>query len=229
MRRIWITLVLAATFLTHSFAPFVTAQQETRRRPLLAGPVDFVRDTFTDTDSTLLSSHTGEAGATWTLHTLTTGTIIILTNRAHKDTQSAAALYYASGLPSNADYSVEGVEIDLTAEGRSARLCGWIDTATITMVCVGRINTTTLELSKWINGSITALDTETISYTQDLNRTLRLTRTGNSFEWFADGVSLGSFTISDSELSAAGRCGIRMTAVWPTNTTYPITSIRCYQ
>lgn len=233
MRRLWIVFVFAATLLTSSLGLPLTAQDGAPRRPLLAGPVDFVRDTFTDTDSTLLSSHTGEAGATWTLHTLTTGTIIILTNRAHKDNTTNAALYYASGLPASTNYTLEAIQEDQVAEGKTSRACGWIDTATITMVCVGRINSTTVELGKFINGTFTQIDTEAVTHTLNMLRGLKVTRTGTSYEWFLDNgggfVSLGSFTISDSELSAAGRCGMRMTSNWSTNSNYPITSIRCYQ
>lgn len=195
-----------------------------------AGPTDFVNDTFTDTDTTTLASHTGETGATWTLHTTCTGTISIRSNRAHKDNASPATCYYASGTaPSGTNYSVEGVLVDLTAETRSARICGWMDTTTFTAVCAGRVNSTTMELIKFINGTATQQDTLTITYTQDLNRTVKVTRSGTDYEWFVDGASQGTTSITDTELSGAGRVGVRMTGTWPADSTYPITSLHAFQ
>lgn len=189
----------------------------------------FVNDTFTDTNDTLLSDHTGETGATWTQHSGATGAIIIRSNRAHKDNTSNSSLYYASGLPSGVNYTVEAEEIDITAEGRSSRICGWIDTATITAICIGRINTTTLEFGKFINGTFTQLDTLTISFSTNQPRILKLTRSGTNFEWFVDNVSQGVTAITDAEFSSAGRIGVRMTGAWPVDTTYPINYIKAYE
>jgi hypothetical protein len=196
-----------------------------------SGPVDFVTDTFTDTDNTVLSSHTGEVGATWTQHpACTTGTIIILSNRAHKDTASGNGCYFASGVPANANYTVEVLEVDLTAVGLASRACGWMSTTgTFSAVCVGRQNTTAVELIKFIAGTGTQLDTAAVTFTTDQIRTLKLTRTGNDFEWFLDDVSQGVFTITDTEVSGAGRAGIRMNSSWSANTVFPMNSLRAYQ
>src|SRR5574340_27254 len=62
----------------------------------------FVSDTFTDTDNTNLSAHTGETGATWAKHTSYTADATIISNQAK--VSSGTAMYYASGNPTNADY-----------------------------------------------------------------------------------------------------------------------------
>lgn len=190
--------------------------------------VDFVFDTFTDTNDTVLSSHTGETGATWTLHTSYTATIIIRSNNAHKDGSASSSAYYASGTPPGTDYTVKGALVDLTNDNRSSAICGWIDTATNTMVGARRQNSTAMEFFKLINGTFTSIDTEAVTYTQDQVRELKITRSGTTFEWFLDDVSLGQHTISDTELSGAGKVGVRQTGAWPLNSTYPITYIRAY-
>ena len=65
----------------------------------------FVRDTFTDTDGTLLESHTGELGATWTLHpSFSAGNAEIQGNKVHL--LDPVPAYYASGVPPSAEYTL---------------------------------------------------------------------------------------------------------------------------
>lgn len=195
------------------------------------GPVDFVNDTFTDTDNTLLSSHTGELGAGWTQHpSYATATIAVVSNRADKDVATGTACYFASGTPSSTTYTVEAGQIDIgTATNLSSAACASVDTASNTMVCARRQNSTTMELLKLINGSVTSIDTEPVTWTLNQVRVLKLARNGTNYEWFLDNVSLGSFTIADAELSAAGRVAVRMTGSWADSTAYPILYIRAYQ
>lgn len=83
----------------------------------LAFAANFVDDTFTDTDGTLLTAHTGETGASWTeLNVLgnTTPTVdadIVSTGDAAEaitgsPTASDYVGYKASGTPASADYEV---------------------------------------------------------------------------------------------------------------------------
>lgn len=67
----------------------------------------FVLDTFTDTNGTAISSHTGETGATWTALTGNADTPTIQSNALDPGTGSTAnGLWYASGAPLGADYTV---------------------------------------------------------------------------------------------------------------------------
>jgi hypothetical protein len=67
----------------------------------------FVSDTFTDTNATTQPSHTGETGATWT-QKLGSDPARIFSNILfpRQDTGTALQILYASGTPTNADYSV---------------------------------------------------------------------------------------------------------------------------
>jgi hypothetical protein len=69
----------------------------------------FVSDTFTDTNATAITSHTGETGATWTAASGKTGaTGTIQSNKLQQGaTQFDIGAFYASGVPPSADYTAE--------------------------------------------------------------------------------------------------------------------------
>lgn len=70
----------------------------------------FVSDTFTGSDGTQLTSHTGEAGATWTLATGGADKLALASNRLScAGTGYSEALAYASGAPATAEYDVQFV------------------------------------------------------------------------------------------------------------------------
>lgn len=68
-----------------------------------------VSDTFTDTSGIDLNSHTGETGATWTRSSAFSGNAMLINANGdgiRPDTLSAVVYYYASGIPSTAEYDV---------------------------------------------------------------------------------------------------------------------------
>lgn len=177
-----------------------------------AGPATFLNDTFTDTDGTLLSAHTGETGATWTKHGSFTDTWLITTNRANKDSGVGSSVYYASGTPSSTTYTVECTLVDISNVNRACGCCGRIDTAADNMVCARRQNSTTLQVLTIIGGTAGSLDTEPITFSAGQSITLTLVFTGSTVEWKKDGVSLGSgldLTTFNATFSGAGRVGVR--------------------
>lgn len=169
----------------------------------------FVSDSFTDTDSTDLASHTGELGASWTKHSSFTDSILIQSNRAGKDSNTGTSVYYASGAPPGLEYTVEGPIIDVGDVNRASGICGWVNTSADHMVVMRRQTSTAWQLLKIIGGVATSIDTEATTFSAGAIRTLKITRVGDLFEWFLDGVSLGAFTISDAEFQSPGRVGLR--------------------
>lgn len=72
--------------------------------------MSFVSDTFTGTDSTNLTAHTGETGATWTKGNSYVGTWMITTNRARLGGSTNQYIVdVPSGAPATADYDVQAV------------------------------------------------------------------------------------------------------------------------
>ena len=68
----------------------------------------FVTDSFTGTNGTNITAHTGELGATWTKHASASnsGDPQIQTNQLQSTESGLNENYYASGAPASADYSV---------------------------------------------------------------------------------------------------------------------------
>ena len=109
MRKILFSLLLLILLTTSLYAQQSPSQQVLVSQKITAGGGgDIVNDTFTAGSDVNLSSHTGETGATWTLHPSYSGTI---TNDSTLDriylTSASAGAYYASGVPSSATYCVK--------------------------------------------------------------------------------------------------------------------------
>lgn len=66
----------------------------------------FVQDNMNGVAGTLLNAHTGQVGATWTKNTAVAGTAQLTNANRLRPTGGTDALYYASGAPASADYSV---------------------------------------------------------------------------------------------------------------------------
>ena len=171
--------------------------------------MSFVTDTFTDTDSTALTSHTGETGATWTKHTsygaATIGTI--QSNRLRSGDVTNDICVYASGSPATAEYDVQ---CDLVAMGAVTNTfsgpAGRIDTAANTMYLVqSRIAAAQHRLFKGVTGTFTQLG----SFTATLaSCTVMLQIRDAAKKMFLNGVE--QISSADNAITAAGKAGLRM-------------------
>jgi hypothetical protein len=163
-------------------------------------------DTFTDTNGTLLTSHTPDSGGSWAYHASygTSSAVISAANRV-RNNGSVTTLAYHSQAPSSADYDVEIDVVPFAYTTQSLGVCGRIDTASDTFYRArydGNIDTWKLE--KVVSGTPTGLGTygTAISGTQRL----RLRMTGSSISLWVAGVQ--QITATDSSITAAGRTGI---------------------
>jgi hypothetical protein len=170
----------------------------------------FVFDTFTDTDGTLLSAHTGELGATWVQHGVSTITIVISdANRARRTSGGASdvALYYASGLPATADYEVSTILRQLTA-GAAAGVVGRVVTGATTAY-MARYDSAGPEwqLVKYVAGTPTTLGTyaQALAVGQDYRMTLRMR--GTRISLLVNNIE--RIAVTDSAITDAGRAGLR--------------------
>lgn len=85
-------------------------------QPGASGPpavTNFVDDTMTGADGTLLTAHTGEVGATWTAMPNWSGAAQILANRIRFTTEGSML---ASGTPPTADYDVTINVVNIAAK-----------------------------------------------------------------------------------------------------------------
>jgi hypothetical protein len=73
-----------------------------------APPVSpFVQDSFTLTGSSVLTARSGETGASWTAHPVSTGAGSLSGSGGVREKTANTGLYLASGVPSSPDYRVE--------------------------------------------------------------------------------------------------------------------------
>lgn len=191
----------------------------------------FVSDTFTDTAGTNLSSHTGETGASWTIHTDGGGNGALLISDANRlrcsalGVNTATALYYASGTPSGADYSVEADFVCLSAAARCGILLRYVDEGSGAngdgyfleyrqffgwRLWVFTNGVTTTQIGSTFGTELTAGQTAHA----------KLTVSGSSFtvDLTGDITQAGAITGSDSTYSAAGQSAVAFLAT-DTNST----------
>lgn len=173
----------------------------------------FVQDSFTDSDATNLSSHTGETGATWAKLTGYTGNCYINGNvLENEDGSDADAAYYASGAPASADYDVEAKYTWVSSQLCDWRICGRIDTSNGNYYSFYyRRGSNTYRLTKRVSGTTTTLASAAGSSPNSGSwLTLRLSLNGSALEGFEGASSVLSTT--DSSITAAGKAGVAATS-----------------
>jgi hypothetical protein len=177
--------------------------------------VSAVRDTFTGADGTLLSAHAGELGAAWTLHPSYTGTLQLAGNRL-RATSTTATAYYASGVPSGAEYDVTATITRLSGSVNSIGILGRMDTAANTFY-MARYSPSAWQLFKFVNGVSTQLGSAVSDSFPD-TRTVTLEIRDAAKKLFVDGVE--RISSPDNVITAAGRVGVRDSpSVAPTDST----------
>lgn len=192
-----------------------TGSQEVRRRPIVVaggGLTDFVTDTFTEGSDILLGSHTGELNATWTKHgDAVYGSVMNVDAASDRifPTSNPSA-FYASGVPADADYEVCADIFAHTNISMNIAPCGRMDTTANTMYCTRYNSGTSWELRKILAGVQSTLGS---AHTSDLitlgtSKRVCLIMSGTNLSLSIDGiVKVGP--ISDSDIAAAGRAGVR--------------------
>lgn len=128
--------------------------------PLVASAADFVSDTFTDTDSTLLTSHTVPTGGPWIFES---GSDVgrIVNNRLYFSTSDPYVIYRSTGTSSGANVDVVGRFHVMSNVG--------------TLQIAGRVSTP--------GGTYTAYNLSVTSGTITLGRDPGVTLSTTSFTW----------------------------------------------
>lgn len=184
-----------------------------------SGSTIFVNDTFTEASDIALTSHTGETGATWTTHPsyASSFNVIGATDRIHPSTDPQAA--YASGVPPNAN---EEACVDVVAVSDvSANIgpCVRVDTSANTMYCARYNSGTSWQLRKGLAGTFSTLATSTNQLISVGNsKRLCVLANGTTISMTVEGTTEGSVT--DTDISAAGRTGVRSAGAISSSTGY---------
>lgn len=187
----------------------------------------FLTDTFTEaTGSPLLDAHTGETGATWTKHansgagTLTVPSTI---DRLRVSASGGTILYYASGTPAGADYYVEA-QFFIASAAATMGICIRVDPAANTYYYVQRQSSP----AAWVLGKVVAgagdpLTSNPAAVTVGQTYTVRLTAQGSAIKAYVDGAEI--LSVSDADITAAGRPGVRAVNSATNTTGYHLDSI----
>lgn len=175
----------------------------------------FVNDTMTGAEGTGILSHTGETGATWTVHPLYSQDGAL--SNANRLITTTNTFVYASGAPGSANYSVDVVfYAGSLASNGAITACGRVDTSANTfygaLYATGDVSWT---LYKIVAGSFTPLAYYGQTLTAGNTYTATLDMSGTTIRLLVDGVQRASVT--DSSITAAGKAGIR--SAYSTNST----------
>lgn len=202
-----------------TITPGVGSLALTGLAPTLA-PTVVVFDSFTGTLDTVLSSHTGEVGATWTI--FRDGGNIDLTGdgRVYYKTANPGPFpgYKASGSPTTAEYDVEADFIFKSMIG-TAEIDGRIGAGQDTRYLC--IYDTTVGSGQWqlylANGSYTLLGTSNNAYSVGQTIHVKLQIRDASKKIIVDGTTL--VTSVDNTLTATGKAGLVLGSVVQSLTT----------
>ncbi len=192
----------------------------------------FVTDSFTGTDNTALTSHTGELGATWTKHPTMAGNALapkIVSNQLvpAEVNGSVNAFYYASGVPTTPDYSAT-MDFKLStgangADGIGMRMStsagdGYFATLYVALNRVSIFKAVGGSLSEIASVSTGPLDTA-VTYRVTVGATgtsirARVQRLSDSYFLTSSNTwqvgAADCVTVTDSSVTAAGRVAIWM-------------------
>jgi hypothetical protein len=182
----------------------------------------FVADSFTDVANTILSSHTGEAGATWTHNTQPgNGTNEIDSSGSLYLPTTNLASYLASGSPATTEYSVTADFVirswSNAIPGIGARMITGQDTGYVLDFLVsarpdGLSGTASFTLYKIASGAATVIGSYTVPYPVFIGSVV--TPTLQAYDAAKTVVLNGAtvITSADNSLTAAGNPGLRGTA-----------------
>lgn len=172
-------------------------------------------DTFTDFYATSLQSHTGEIGAGWVKHPVSSADAVIdAASQIHKaGTGTVGALYYTTTTPTSADYRVEADLDEFTTNADDmAGVVGRLDPTNANgtyYLARQEVSRAKWVLYKVVNGSWTWLgeaDSPTVWWGSSNRVTLDMR--GSSIKLLVNGTTYVSVT--DGSITGAGRGGISL-------------------
>lgn len=180
----------------------------------------FASDTMTDTVGTLLTSHTGEVGATWTAGGASSPGKITDANRVRCDGGGTGyGWHVASGSPAGVEYTVA---VDVRVVDGSSSVAGVVGRAKASgggetcYLAIHRIGSTRWELQKAVSGTYTSLGTFSQVLATNNTYALTLDITDAAKRLLVDGVE--RINSGDNAITTADKAGVWLeTAV--TNTT----------
>ena len=176
--------------------------------------MSFASDTFTDTDAVLLQNHAGELGATWTKGpNWSASSIKIKTNRI-RGNASGANVYYASGVPASADYTVEADYVTLDASPTQAGVMAHMVTSGSDYFVWGQWDAGYWRIYQRVNGGGATVIGNQVSHTPQSGHTYHITLqlVGTAVTMtVTDGETTIAVCTATTSVTNAGRAGLECT------------------
>lgn len=144
-------------------------------------------DSFTDTAGTVLTSHTGETGATWT-KTTGTGSVVVTAAGRLRGNATQNVYYYSSGVCATDEMDVTADVVQRSAASASVSIYGRLNTTQATGYFAQR--TTNWSLRKIVNTSVTFLASFAQALTTDQVYALKLEVRAAAKKVYVDGVEI---------------------------------------
>lgn len=170
----------------------------------------FASDTFTGTAGDTLDVYS----ANWTRHSASASGVNAVISDVQRVRTSAAgaALYYHSGTPANANYTVTADAVFIQTDGNASfsGIVGRLDTAANTYYMFRYIGSTTdgYQLYKLVAGTATQLgSTAPAAVAAGTVKSIKLSMDSDQIKGFVDGVS--TIAVTDTAITAAGKAGVR--------------------
>lgn len=206
-----LTFKVAAVDAAGNVSPQTAASNSVTPTAPPAGGAAFVTDTFTGTDGTAITAHTGETGATWTKHPSFTGTPELVSNRL-RYASSTSGLVLASGTPADINYTVEAdvyfPAVPTTQNiGVSARVDPTVNTQyTVRYIASGDL----FRFDRITGGTTLTLGSVVAGAAAGATRHIKLrpAATGGGMTASVDGVDITITTADTVPLTSPGRVGV---------------------
>ncbi len=170
----------------------------------------FLNDSFTEAVAdTVLTSHIPEVGGAWVRHGAGGASLMRSMTAGRFYSTGTTSVFVNSAAPSSANYYVEAVLNAVTAlTGDVAGIAGRMDPAINTMYLARYTkNSTQWQLLKLVAGAATTLGTFTEAVTIGADMVLRLEMNGANIRLLVNAVE--KIAVTDADISAAGRAGLR--------------------
>lgn len=180
----------------------------------------FSSDTFTGTDATVLSSHTGETGAAWAAHPSSANNAVLTNASKLRGDGAGLALYYASGSPATAEYDVDvGFTAVVGATGLYYGVAGRIDVSADTYyVAYYDKGAVAWALAKFVAGAGANLGSASAILTHGQTYALKLQIRDGTKKVFVNAVEV--ISSADNAITAAGKAGVYVSGQSTNSTGY---------
>lgn len=171
----------------------------------------FSSDTFTGTENAELTAY----NAAWTRHASYGNNCEIVSGRLRSSVAVSPSVYYHSGAPASADYSVNADLYFLETDGGADGVHGVVGRCstsanTLYMARYAGASSDRWDLYKAVAGTFTLLGSSAQSIASGTTNNVKLEMIGSAIKLFKQGSGTATISVTDTAITAAGKAGFRI-------------------